>query len=132
MVWIPGGSFVMGSNHHYPEEAPAHRVDVKGFWIDRTPVTNAQFRKFVKATGHVTVAERPADAALYPGAGAEQLLLASIVFMSPTGPPGPENHYRWWQSIAGADWRHPEGPLSSIKNREQHPVVHLADADAHA
>jgi formylglycine-generating enzyme required for sulfatase activity len=122
----------MGSDHHYPEEAPAHRVDVKGFWIDRTPVTNAQFRKFVKATGHVTVAERHADAALYPGAGPEQLLPASIVFVPPTSPPGPENHYRWWQYIAGADWRHPEGPGSSIKNREQHPVVHLAYADAHA
>jgi len=68
MVWIPGGSFLMGSDAHYPEEAPAHRVRVEGFWLDRTPVTNAQFLKFVKATGHVTLAERPADPSLYPDA----------------------------------------------------------------
>ncbi|MEB3317015.1 MAG: SUMF1/EgtB/PvdO family nonheme iron enzyme, partial [Cyanobacteriota bacterium] len=68
MAWIPGGSFQMGSGQHYPEEAPAHRVELAGFWIDRAPVTNAQFQKFVKATGHRTLAERPADPALYPGA----------------------------------------------------------------
>jgi len=130
MVWIPGGFFVMGSDHHYPEEAPAHRVEVPGFWMDRTPVTNAQFRKFVKASGHVTVAERAADASLYPGASAEQLQPASIVFVPPAGPIGQGNHYRWWQYIAGADWRHPEGPGSSIKGRDQHPVVHVAHADA--
>jgi len=132
MVWIPGGSFVMGSDHHYPEEAPAHRVEVPGFWIDRTPVTNAQFRKFVKTTGHVTVAERAADSGLYPGAHPEQLQPASIVFVPPAGPIDRGNHYHWWQYIAGADWRHPEGPGSSIKERDHHPVVHVAHADAMA
>jgi formylglycine-generating enzyme required for sulfatase activity len=132
MVWIPGGSFLMGSDHHYPEEAPAHRVEIAGFWIDRAPVTNTQFQKFVKATGHQTVAERPADPALYPGARAEQLLPASIVFVPPPGPVPQGNHYSWWQYIAGANWRHPEGPGSSIKGRDQHPVVHIAHADAEA
>ena len=132
MVWIPGGSFLMGSDHHYPEEAPAHQVELEGFWIDRAPVTNAQFQKFVKATGHQTVAEQPADPALYPGARAEQLLPASIVFVPPPGPVLQANHYSWWQYIPGANWRHPEGPGSSIKGRDQHPVVHIAHADAEA
>jgi sulfatase modifying factor 1 len=130
MVWIPGGAFLMGSDHHYPEEAPAHREEVAGFWIDRSPVTNAQFQKFVKATGYRTVAERPADPALYQGASPEQLAPASIVFVPPPGPVGPGNHYRWWQYIPGANWRHPEGPGSSIKARDQHPVVHVALDDA--
>lgn len=132
MVWIPGGSFLMGSDHHYPEEAPAHRVEVAGFWIDRTPVTNAQFQKFVKATGYRTMAERPADPALYPGAQPEQLQPASIVFVPPPGPLRQADPYRWWQYVSGADWRHPEGPGSSIKGREQHPVVHVTHADAEA
>ncbi|MFM7675141.1 MAG: formylglycine-generating enzyme family protein [Synechococcus sp.] len=132
MAWIPGGSFTMGSNHHYTEEAPAHRVVVEGFWIDRAPVTNAQFRRFVKATGHVTLAERPADPAAYPEARPELLQPASIVFVPPPGPIGTGNPYRWWQYIPGANWRHPEGPGSSIRNREQHPVVHVAHDDAAA
>lgn len=130
MVWIPGGAFVMGSEHHYPEEAPAHRVEVVGFWIDRAPVTNAQFQTFVKATGYQTVAERPADPDLYPGAAAHQLQPASIVFVPPPGPVRQADHYRWWRYIPGAAWRHPEGPGSSIKGREQHPVVHVTHADA--
>jgi formylglycine-generating enzyme required for sulfatase activity len=132
MVWIPGGTFLMGSDAHYPEEAPAHRVSVEGFWIDRTPVTNAQFLKFVKATGHVTLAERPADPALYPDALPELLVPASIVFVPPPGPVGQGDPYRWWQYIPGADWRHPEGPGSSIKHRPNHPVVHVAHEDAAA
>ena len=132
MVWIPGGSFVMGSDQHYPEEAPASRTQVDGFWMDRAPVTNAQFKTFVKATGHVTVAERPPDATLYPFADAEQLKPASIVFVAPPGPIRRGNHYSWWHYIAGADWRHPEGPGSSIRGREQHPVVHIAWDDAAA
>ena len=130
MVWIPGGSFSMGSDHHYPEEAPAHRVRVDGFWIDRAPVTNAQFRKFVKATGHVTLAEKPADPAEYPGALPELLAPASIVFVPPPGPVGSGDHYRWWRYVPGANWRHPEGPGSTIKRRDHHPVVHLAHVDA--
>ncbi|CAK6689860.1 formylglycine-generating enzyme family protein [Synechococcus sp. CBW1107] len=130
MAWIPGGTFTMGSDHHYPEEAPAHRVVVEGFWIDRSPVTNAQFRKFVKATGHVTLAERPADPAAYPDALPELLAPASIVFVPPPGPIGTGDPYRWWQYLSGANWRHPEGPGSSIRSREHHPVVHVAHEDA--
>ena len=132
MVWIPPGGFQMGSDHHYPEEAPAHRVLVEGFWIDRTAVTNAQFLKFVKATGHVTQAERPADPSAYPDARPDLLQPASIVFVPPQRPIGRGDPYQWWHYVAGADWRHPEGPGSSIKGREHHPVVHLAHADAQA
>jgi formylglycine-generating enzyme len=130
MVWIPAGSFVMGSDHHYPEEAPAHRAEVAGFWMDRTPVTNAQFRKFVKATGYLTVAERCADSSLYPEATPQQLQPASIVFVAPAEAVALTDHLCWWHYISGADWRHPEGPGSSIKGREQHPVVHVAFEDA--
>ncbi|MEB3350895.1 MAG: formylglycine-generating enzyme family protein [Cyanobacteriota bacterium] len=132
MVWVPAGTFTMGSDHHYPEEAPAHRVEVEGFWIDRTPVTNAQFRKFVKATGHRTLAEQPADPATYPDALPELLAPASIVFVPPDRPVPLTNIHQWWQYLPGADWRHPEGPGSSIKTRDQHPVVHVAYADAEA
>jgi len=132
MVWIPGGPFQMGSDHHYPEEAPAHGVSVSGFWIDRGPVTNAQFLRFVKATGYRTLAERPADPALYPDAPPERLEPASIVFVPPTGPVEPGQGLPWWQYVPGAYWRHPEGPGSSLKGREQHPVVHLACEDAEA
>lgn len=132
MVWIPGGTFLMGSDHHYPEEAPANSATVVGFWIDRAPVTNAQFLKFVKATGYRTLAERPADPALYPDAQADRLAPASIVFVPPPGPVGQGNPYRWWQYIPGANWRHPEGPGSSIKGREHHPVVHIAWEDTQA
>jgi sulfatase modifying factor 1 len=130
MVWIPGGTFTMGSDAHYPEEAPAHRVVVEGFWIDRSPVTNAQFQKFVKATSHVTLAERPADPAAYPDARPDLLAPASVVFVPPPGPVGSGDHYRWWRYVKGANWRHPEGPGSSIRNREHHPVVHVAHEDA--
>ncbi|MEB3335367.1 MAG: formylglycine-generating enzyme family protein [Cyanobacteriota bacterium] len=130
MVWIPGGTFLMGSNGHYPEEAPAHLVNVEGFWMDRTPVTNAQFLKFVKATGHITLAERAADPALYPDALPERLVPSSIVFAPPATPVGLGDPYQWWQYVAGAHWRHPEGPGSSIKARETHPVVHVAHDDA--
>jgi formylglycine-generating enzyme required for sulfatase activity len=130
MVWIPGGTFLMGSNAHYPEEAPAHRMGVEGFWIDRTPVTNSQFLKFVKATGHRTLAERPADPALYPDALPERLVPSSIVFVPPAAPIGLADPYQWWQYVPGANWRHPEGPGSSIKGRETHPVVHIAYEDA--
>src|SRR5262245_50583354 len=83
MVWIRGGTFMMGSDHHYPEEAPAHRVTVDGFWIDPAPVTNAQFRRFVDETKHVTAAERPVDPADYPGAKPELLAPSSVVFCQP-------------------------------------------------
>jgi formylglycine-generating enzyme required for sulfatase activity len=122
----------MGSDHHYPEEAPAHSVSVESFWMDRTPVTNGQFQKFVKATGHVTLAEQPADRALYPDALPERLAPSSIVFVPPPGPIGLGDPYQWWQYVPGANWRHPEGPGSSIKGRDNHPVVHVAHGDAQA
>jgi sulfatase modifying factor 1 len=129
MVWIPGGTFLMGSNDHYPEEAPAHPVSVSGFWIDRTAVTNAAFRRFVKATGYVTVAERVPDAELYPGAQPEMLVAGSVVFTQPSGRVAMDTHYTWWDWQPGADWRHPDGPGSTLDGRERHPVVHVAWED---
>jgi len=132
MVWIPGGRFQMGSDQHYPEEAPAHWAEVEGFWMDRAPVTNAQFLKFVKATGYLTQAERPVDPADYPEAPPERLRPASIVFIPPDGPVPLGDTHQWWQYMFGANWRHPEGPDSSIKGRDKHPVVHITHADAEA
>jgi formylglycine-generating enzyme required for sulfatase activity len=132
MVWVPGGTFTMGADHHYAEEAPAHPVTVDGFWIDPYLVTNSQFQKFVKATGYVTVAERPANPDLYPGAQPDLLQPSSCVFVKPDRPVDKTSHYNWWTYIAGANWRHPEGPGSSIKGRENHPVVHVTYADVEA
>ena len=132
MLWIPGGTFQMGSDHHYPEEAPAHSETVEGLWIDKYEVTNEQFERFVDATNYVTSAERPPRAEDYPGALPEMLMPASVVFVKPKGRVDLRNHYHWWTYIAGADWRHPEGPQSSIKDRRQHPVVHIAYEDAGA
>ena len=134
MVFIPGGEFTMGSDKHYPEEAPAHRVAVDGFRIDRCAVTNKEFRRFVDATGYVTLAEKPADAANYPGAQPEMLVPSSVVFRKSSGPVDLRNHYNWWTYVAGADWRHPRGPGSSLQGLWDHPVVHVAfeDADAYA
>ncbi len=120
----------MGSNDHYPEEAPAHEVTVAGFWMDKFAVTNAQFRRFVEATGHVTVAERTPNAADYPGARPELLVPASVVFRKPKHPVDHRNHYNWWAYVPGADWQHPDGPESSIKDRARHPVLHVAYDDA--
>jgi sulfatase modifying factor 1 len=129
MVWVPGGTFLMGSDRHYPEEGPAHRVSVDGFWIDRTPVTNRQFRRFVEDTGYLTTAEIAPDPAQYPGALPEMLKPASVVFVRTAGPVDLRNHFAWWRFIAGADWRHPQGPGSSIDGLDDHPVVHVAFAD---
>jgi formylglycine-generating enzyme len=132
MVWIPGRSFLMGSNDHYPEEAPAHEVRVGGVWIDIYTVTNEQFARFVEATGYVTVAERPANPADYPGAKPELLAPSSVVFHKPRQRVDLRNHYNWWRYVPGADWRHPDGPGSSIEGRQRHPVVHVAYEDAEA
>jgi len=134
MVWIPGGTFHMGSDRHYPEEAPAHRVKVDGLWMSRHTVTNAEFARFVDETKHVTLAERPANPDDYPGAKPELLLPSSVVFKKTAGPVDLRNPYNWWTYVAGADWRHPRGPLSSISGLEDHPVVHVAfeDVDAYA
>jgi formylglycine-generating enzyme required for sulfatase activity len=131
MIWIEGGAFAMGSNKHYPEEAPVRRVTVEGFWIDPTPVTNAQFTEFVRQTGHVTFAEIPPRAEDYPGALPEMLKAGSLLFKKP---PGPVDLRRvtWWHYCFGADWRHPEGPESNIEGREEHPVVHVTYSDAEA
>ena len=122
----------MGSDKHYPEEAPAHRVAVDGFWIDRTPVTNRQFRKFVNETGHVTFAEIPPDAKDYPGALPEMLKAASLVFTPPKHPVDLRDWSQWWTFKAGANWRRPYGPRSSISGLDDHPVVHVAYRDAEA
>jgi len=132
MAWIPGGAFRMGSDHHYPEEAPAHRVAVNGFWMDRHAVTNAEFQCFVEATGHVTVAERPADPAEYPGAKQEMLVPSSVMFKKASSPVDLRDPYIWWTYRPGADWRHPRGPGSHLNALMNHPVVHVAFADAQA
>jgi formylglycine-generating enzyme len=130
MVWIPGGTFRMGSNDHYPEEAPVHRVTVDGFWIDRTPVTNRQFKQFVRATGHVTTAEVPPDPKDYPGALPHMLYAGSLVFVPPRAAVDLRDWSQWWTFLKGADWRHPYGPKSNIKGLDNHPVVHVSCSDA--
>jgi formylglycine-generating enzyme required for sulfatase activity len=132
MVWIPGGTFTMGSDSHYAEEAPAHAVTVDGFWIDRYQVTNKQFERFVRETGHVTFAETVPRAEDYPGALPEMLFAGSSVFVKPDHRVALGNHYNWWTYVAGADWRHPHGPQSSIKGRANHPVLHVTFDDAQA
>lgn len=129
---IPAGGFTMGSDRHYPEEAPAHRVRVAAFLMDETAVTNRQFAAFVQATGHVSVAERPLDPAAYPGAAPRDLVPGSMVFHMTPGPVDTRDFRNWWSWIPGACWRHPEGPGSSVKGRKDHPVVHVAYEDAEA
>jgi formylglycine-generating enzyme len=130
MISVPGGTFRMGSDRHYPEEAPVHRVTVDAFRIDRTPVTNRQFRDFVRATGHVTFAERRPDTKDYPGALPHMLYAGSLVFSPPDYPVGLQDWSQWWTLLKGADWRHPYGPKSTIHGLDNHPVVHVAYADA--
>jgi sulfatase modifying factor 1 len=132
MALIAGGTFRMGSDSHYPEEAPAHPVRVSDFWIDTHAVTNAEFKRFVDATGYVTLAERPANPADYPGALPEMLVPSSVMFRKADGPVDLGNYYNWWIYVAGADWRHPRGPDSSLQGLWKHPVVHVAFEDAEA
>ena len=132
MVWIPGGGFTMGSDRHYAEEAPAHPVAVDGFWIDRHPVTNAEFAAFVAAAGHITAAERQPDPADYPNADPVSLVASSAVFVAPRHLVSLDNAYQWWSNVAGADWRHPRGPGSTLDGLDDHPVVHVACADVEA
>lgn len=132
MSWIPGGIFLMGSDSHYPEETPAHQAKVDGFWMDRCTVTNREFDRFVKATGYVTLAERPANPDNYPGAKPELLAPSSVMFKKPRQRVGLNNHYNWWVYVRGANWQHPRGPASSIKGLQDHPVVHIAYEDAEA
>ncbi len=131
MVWVPGGTFWMGcENCHMPDALPVHRVTVNGFWMDKTPVTNAQFEKFVKATGYITIAERKPDPKDFPGVPLENLVPGSAVFTQTAEDVPLDDYLRWWRYVPGASWKHPEGPASSIKGREDHPVVHVAWDDA--
>ena len=140
MVWIPGGEFLMGSDTPLakPNEHPAHKVRVHGFWMDKTPVTNAQFATFVAATGYITTAEqvpgwetlkvqlpegtpKPPDSALVPGA---------MVFVGTEHPVDLNDYTQWWQYVPGANWRHPQGPQSSITGKDDYPVVQVSYEDA--
>ncbi len=132
MVWIPGGTFRMGSDEFYPEEAPTREVDVDGFWMDETPVTNAEFERFVEDAGYTTLAERDPDPANYPGSDPADLVPGSAVFTSPDGPVDLRDPSGWWEYVPGACWHHPLGPDSSIEDEPDHPVVHVAFEDARA
>jgi formylglycine-generating enzyme required for sulfatase activity len=132
MVWIPGGIFRMGSDRHYPEEAPVHEVSVDGFWMDPYTVTNRDFRRFVEATGYVTFSEKAPRAEDYPGARPEMLKPGSMVFKKAMGPVDLRDPHNWWDWVPGADWRHPRGPQSSLGGLARHPAVQIAFADAEA
>jgi formylglycine-generating enzyme len=131
MVWIPGGVFSMGSSQ-FEDAQPIHKVQVDGFWMDRTEVTNAQFQKFVDATGYLTIAERSPDGSQLPAAVADELAPFSIVFSQPDKKVDvkKDDYLAWWKAVKGASWRHPEGPVSNLEGREQHPVVHVSYVDA--
>jgi formylglycine-generating enzyme len=130
MMWIPSGTFMMGSEDGQPEEAPLRPVTVNGFWMDKTEVSNEQFQKFTEATGYITIAERKPDPKDFPGADPTNLVPGSVVFTPPAEDPDLTDHYAWWKYVPGANWRHPEGPESTIVGREKHPVVHVAWEDA--
>jgi formylglycine-generating enzyme len=132
MIFVPGGTFRMGSDKHYPEEAPVHRVTVDSFFMDRTPVTNREFRKFVNATGYVTFAEIKPDPKDYPGALLHMLKAGSLVFTPPKHAVDLRDWSQWWKFKFGANWRRPYGPRSSISGLDDHPVVHIAYRDAEA
>jgi formylglycine-generating enzyme required for sulfatase activity len=144
MVWIPGGEFSMGAAephgmdgnhvgmHATGDSRPVHRVYVDGFWMDRREVTNQQFEKFANATGYITVAERTPRAEDFPGALPEYLVPGSLVFSPPKQAVPLENELQWWSYVKGANWRHPLGPASSLKDRAHYPVVQVAYEDAAA
>ncbi len=133
MAYIPGGTFWMGCpDCNMPDTLPQHAVTVDAFWMDKTPVTNAEFAKFVKATGYKTVAEIAPTAAEFPDAPKEMLVAGSACFTPPAQRISLDNPLAWWEYRKGASWRAPEGPGSSIKGREDHPVVHIAFTDAEA
>jgi formylglycine-generating enzyme required for sulfatase activity len=132
MVWIEGGTFLMGSDRHYPEERPLRSVRAEGFWIDRAPVTNREFARFVAATGYTTFAERAPRAEDFPDAPAENLVAGSMVFLPSSRPIPLDQPHLWWAFVRGADWRHPNGPDSSLSGLEDHPVVHVALVDVEA
>jgi len=132
MVLVPGGTFRMGSDVHYAEEAPAHAVTIGDVWVDRCQVTNADFSAFVTATGYTTVAERELDPADFPGAPSENLVPGSLVFTGTRGPVDLRDLMQWWTWTPGAYWRAPSGPGSTVTDLLDHPVVHVAYEDAEA
>lgn len=132
MVRISGGTFLMGCAEFYPEEKPVHVASVDTFWMDRHLVTVAEFRRFVAATGYVTVAERAPDPTDYPNAIPDSLVPGALVFTMPQWPVEMDDWRQWWAYLAGADWRHPRGPQSSVLGQEMHPVTQVAYEDAAA
>lgn len=130
LVHIPAGEFLIGSDGHYPEEAPQHRAQVIAFQIERAPVTNRDFSRFVHDTGYVTVAERPLDKDEYPHLTVEKRAAGSLVFEETDGPADLRNWRLWWKWRAGANWQHPFGADSNIDGRDDHPVVQVSHADA--
>lgn len=129
---IPAGRFLMGSDSHYPEEAPSGTVEIGEFWMAETPVTVAEFREFVNVTGYLTVAERSPDPAMYPGADPAMLVPGSLVFRMPPGPVPLEDPSAWWEWKPGASWRSPWGPESDVRGKDDHPVTQVAWEDASA
>jgi formylglycine-generating enzyme required for sulfatase activity len=140
MVWIPGGEFSMGAADvpaidevgmsATTDSRPIHRVYVDGFWMDETDVTNDQYQRFVEASGYVTVAERRPRLEDFPGAPPENLVAGAVIFSPPDHPVPLGDPLQWWSYVKGTNWRHPEGPLSSLKGRERYPVVQIAYEDA--
>jgi formylglycine-generating enzyme required for sulfatase activity len=131
MVWLPGGTFFMGTDDEASTDArPVHKVELNGFWIDRTEVTNRQFAEFVRATGYVTVAEKAPDPKDFPDAPKELLVPGSLVFTPPAGQVSLDNHLAWWRYVPGANWRHPLGPDSDLSGKDDHPVVQVCWDDA--
>src|ERR1700722_11660935 len=131
MVWIPGGRFWMGTDH-MEDAQPVHEVEVKGFWMDRTDVTNEEFGRFVKATGYLTIAERPLNQKEFPNLAPDELAAGSVVFTPPAHPISLDQPLAWWRFVRGANWRHPEGPNSDVRGKEKYLVVHIAWPDAMA
>lgn len=131
MVLIKGGTFQMGSSK-FQDASPIHEVRLNSYYMDEHEVNNAQYAVFVKATGYVTVAERPLDPKDFPGVDPKVLVAGSAVFKAPNQVQGMQNHLQWWDYIPGANWMHPEGPESSIEGKEDHPVTQLAYEDAEA
>ncbi len=133
MTWIPAGTFAMGSDlEEFPDAQPVHDVYVDGFWMDETEVTNAEYAKFVDATGYVTVAERPLDPADFPGASPELLVPGAVVFAPPASAVPLDSNLRWWSYVPGASWKHPTGPDSNLDGLENFPVINVAYEDAEA